>query len=187
MRAVVLSLLIVPALSCAVAIAQQHTVPGTGASSGYDPFQLDWSSGRFRYVPVPYDPADAGSPFKYNWFTGRWDYVPWPAPPSVYEMNQADKSITPGNLADEAEVASGRILGTPAPLPAAAPPSSMMRLGPIEGIQNYIRPTTRPFTHPRTLATQPASSVPARSGRLPGRWEYDQASNRWVHVMPSGR
>src|SRR5437868_6947139 len=49
------------------------------AQSGYDPFQLNWRTGRFEYVPIPYDNEPEGSgysPFRFNWHSGNWDYVP---------------------------------------------------------------------------------------------------------------
>src|ERR1051326_4219698 len=63
----------------------------TTTPSGYDPFQLDWSTGRFRYVPIPYEPEQPGpnyDPYRFNWYTGRWDYVPYPGPGSVYGQSQ---------------------------------------------------------------------------------------------------
>jgi hypothetical protein len=61
------------------AIAQQHTAsvqpqyrqPGYNAGpprSAYDPFQLDWTTGRFRYVPTPYEgsPGAGYDPYQFN-------------------------------------------------------------------------------------------------------------------------
>src|SRR4051812_23830151 len=53
------------------------------SQSGYDPFQLNWSTGRFDYVPTPYAAEPAGAnynPYRLNIYSGRWDYVPVPAP-----------------------------------------------------------------------------------------------------------
>jgi hypothetical protein len=47
-------------------------------SSAPSPFRLNWSTGRFDYIPVPYSLQPSGSydPYRFNTFTGRWDYVP---------------------------------------------------------------------------------------------------------------
>src|SRR5689334_16343625 len=59
---------------------QPNSVP-----SGYDPFQLNWSTGRFQYVPIPYDTFSG--PYAFNWHSGRWDYVPYAPPPAVEYFN----------------------------------------------------------------------------------------------------
>src|SRR5882757_7295670 len=64
-------------------IYPEKAPPYTVAPSGYDPFQLDWATGRFNYVPIPYNPLDANRPYLFNWHTGRWDYTPYPSPTSV--------------------------------------------------------------------------------------------------------
>ena len=55
---------------------QPYAFRSTGPN--YDPFQFNWYTGRWDYVPIPYDevPGIAGTPYQYNSFTGRWDYVP---------------------------------------------------------------------------------------------------------------
>ncbi|HTL29530.1 MAG TPA: hypothetical protein VL282_09915 [Tepidisphaeraceae bacterium] len=49
--------------------------------SGYDPFVLDWSTGRWNYAPIPYSVFNG--PFAFNWHTGQWDYLRQPMTPSV--------------------------------------------------------------------------------------------------------
>lgn len=46
--------------------------------SVYNPFQLNWSRGRFEYAPLGYVPAGGASydPYRFNSYSGRWDYVP---------------------------------------------------------------------------------------------------------------
>ena len=47
----------------------------------YNPFQFNWHSGKWEYVPIPYEPEPAGpnyNPFRFNWSSGKWDYVPIP-------------------------------------------------------------------------------------------------------------
>ena len=50
--------------------------------SGEDPFRYNPHTGRFDYVPIPYDPEPPPgrgySPFRFNWHSGGWDYVPVP-------------------------------------------------------------------------------------------------------------
>jgi hypothetical protein len=61
----------------------QRQQPYGSAPSGYDPFRLDASTGRFVYVPIPYDTTGGYSPYQFNWYSGRWDYVPVQPPASA--------------------------------------------------------------------------------------------------------
>src|SRR6478672_3530287 len=79
-----------------------HSVP-----SGYDPFVLNSHTGRFDYVPIPYEPQRPGSgydPFRIKWHSGTFDYVPVPLQ-SDYEfaasqredlLNNAPNSLDTG-------------------------------------------------------------------------------------------
>src|SRR4051812_25358369 len=59
-------------------------VPGAQGQlrSGQDPFQYNPWSGRFDYVPIPYEAQPFGAnynPYRFNWYSGRYDYVPTPS------------------------------------------------------------------------------------------------------------
>jgi len=94
--------------------------------SGYDPFVLDHSTGRFRYVPIPYDPEPPGSgynPFRLNWHSGNFDYVPVPT-----ELDYARwRAAAPDNGRRVNAVAGGAagagatgFMGTAQPVPPSA-------------------------------------------------------------------
>jgi hypothetical protein len=58
--------------------------------SGYDPFIFNWSSGRWEYVPIPYDIRSG--PFAFNWHSGRWDYYGGDfEPSSVYSGREPER------------------------------------------------------------------------------------------------
>ncbi len=48
----------------------------------YNPFRYNSFSGRYDYVPIPYDRDRSGGPnydpYRFNWHRGGWDYRPWP-------------------------------------------------------------------------------------------------------------
>jgi len=166
----------------------------TVAPSGYDPFQLDWSTGRFIYTPVPYSPLDMNSPYRLNWHTGQWDHIPW-APPT---SNLPAATNTPER--------------TPPPLPSnvnvfqfnsALPPTAQATqagyvLNPNVGESQFIfRPTTRPTTRP-TGPHGLASTQPTRLQAAPvndplhldptqGRWQRDPRTGRWMHILPGSQ
>jgi hypothetical protein len=60
------------------------------AQSGYDPFRFNWSTGRWDYVPIPYDIRSG--PFAFNWHSGRWDYAPTEFTPSnIYTGREPER------------------------------------------------------------------------------------------------
>ena len=64
----------------------------------YDPYQFNWATGQWIYVPIPYAPEAAGTaynPYRYNAFTGRWDYIPIPSQPGVGPVNNSALSAPP--------------------------------------------------------------------------------------------
>jgi hypothetical protein len=81
----------------------------TSTANG-DPYQFNWYSGRWDYVPVPYDapssPAQAASPYRFDPQTGQWQYNPWQmtgtpvsagvpgAPPTPAPQSPAEPSPT---------------------------------------------------------------------------------------------
>jgi hypothetical protein len=67
--------------------------------SGYDPFILDWGTGRWVYAPIPY--TVRSGPFAFNWHSGRWDYLRQPMAPGedVYGRVAQQHSLSGGNAA----------------------------------------------------------------------------------------
>src|SRR2546429_5221856 len=60
-------------------IYPEHQATYWSAGTSYDPFRLNWATGRFDYAPIPYTSESRGSnydPYRFNEYTGRWDYVP---------------------------------------------------------------------------------------------------------------
>lgn len=103
MRSVDLSIAVILALNLGgLALGQyqqgpiypQRPQPYGSAPSGYDPFRLDSSTGRFLYVPIPYDTTGGYSPYQFNWYSGRWDYVPVQQPGNVFTQNSASAAPT---------------------------------------------------------------------------------------------
>jgi hypothetical protein len=167
--------------------------------SGEDPFQLNWSTGRFDYVPVPRDPSSG--PYQYNSYSGRWDYVPVPAPQSPQEILSASRlSLPPAevpavNLGDRARLgalAPGAVpVDNALPAGAALPPDvslprrdvTFTRIAKSADKQSVLRPSTRPSTQPASRADKwdPLSLSPSA-----GTWTYDVTTGRWIHVLPPG-
>jgi hypothetical protein len=127
----------------------QRPQPYGSAPSGYDPFRLDSSTGRFVYVPIPYDTTGGYSPYQFNWYSGRWDYVPVQPPASVTAQqtsNAPSFQMSPQQYYQ--------------PMYA---PQSQQSYWPQPG-DYYYRPIQQPATQPTTQptpATAP-SAAPAR-------------------------
>ena len=163
--------------------------PQRNLQSGEDPFQFNPYSGRFEYVPIPYEfsPGTAGAPaYGFNWHSGRWDYVPTPPLNSNLALT---REVTPGNYLD------GRVspqMGVGANASAGEAQTAAAMIGPSPGAQENVvvraaaspppskKPTTTPATQP---AKNPPPPPPMRV-RLAGHWEFDYATGRWVFVLP---
>lgn len=91
---------------------------------GYDPFQFNWFTGRFEYVPIPYD-QQAGSPYQFNCYSGRWNYNPAAGASSASPGGQASAGQAP-----------------PPNVPMPSPPAAVVRQPDDSGL--WSRPTTRP-------------------------------------------
>jgi len=179
---------------CASALAQYRVGPvypekptpyatPNQAQSGYDPFQLNWRTGRYDYVPTPYDNEPQGntySPFRFNWHSGQWDYVPVaPVEPMSGQIQR--QPVTSGNFVDtrlypsqpttggEAQTARGYV--PPEPAAAPAPPA---------------KPSTQPTTTPARpeIPSYPPGPPPKMRVKLAGHWQYDYSTGKWVFVLP---
>jgi hypothetical protein len=155
------------------------------AQSGYDPFQLNWRTGRYDYVPIPYDNEPGGnySPFRFNWHSGQWDYVPVaPVEPMSGQLqrepvtsgNFVDTRLYPGQHTTGGEAQPARAYIPPAPEPAAAP-------APPEkpSTQPSTQPAAKPQVHPFPPGPPPKMRV-----KLAGHWQYDYNTGKWVFVLP---
>jgi hypothetical protein len=56
----------------------------------YDPFQFNWYSGRWDYVPIPHDGAAGTAPYRFNSYSGRWEYAP---PMRGQQPNQPGREV----------------------------------------------------------------------------------------------
>ncbi len=173
------------------AFAQQHTTTvqpqyAQPAASGYDPFQMDWQTGRFRYVPLPYDAQPAGSgynPFQINWFSGRFDYVPVP-PPQPVPVQRPEAGG--GNASNYIDTRVGAQAGVS---PQAAYPLSPAPMLAPEAPSYTIYPPPKPVTAPTTKpSTAPASEslgrIRSAADLANGRWEFDYSTGKWMYVLP---
>jgi hypothetical protein len=192
------------------ATAQQHSAPNYAAPvypqhpysnagqnpgpppaySGYDPFQFDARTGRFNYVPIPYEQPSAGSgysPWQFNWYSGRWDF--YSVPPSAFGYGYSNPAYSTPQLNDggpasnylgatgaEAQTASER-MGPSAinpgptpgsvPVPAAVPvPSTLINppMIPPPSRTAHRNPATQPTTRPSPrTTTRPSLSQPQRA------------------------
>jgi hypothetical protein len=202
MRVLIASLVV---LALAAELSAQHRIgpiypekqlPQTAppvATSGYDPFQLDWSTGRFVYVPIPYEHEPAGpnyNPFRFNWHSGRWDYVPYPGPGTTNESSKNLKSSEPLDQSYSVTIPTT----PPAPTrPAnAAASASILDSGqlisrplvcdkPAARAVQSPSPTTQPLTNWGPI---PRVYDPLRLNPAIGRWEYDDTTGRWKHYVP---
>jgi hypothetical protein len=180
-------LILVVALHMAMsgaALAQQHSVP-IGPQSGYDPFIWNYHTGRFDYVPIPYEPEPPGtnySPYRFNWHSGRWDYVAQPLASDYDALPRENEASTFMDTRVDLQQLSPRT--TPAPAADAAAPPMAMKLPPPPINPHLPRPATSPSTKP--LSPQLASKREQELARLRsvGRWDYDYARGRWIFVLP---
>ena len=180
--------------------------PAPVGGSGYDPFVLDHRTGKFRYVPIPYDPEPRGSgynPYRFNWHSERWDYVPLPIEQdyrlwqgaaanetqraagsyaaSVIERPSAPAATPARNPVMATDLAASRATQTTAvsrAIPPVPPPT------PPRMMPSGTKPTTRP-TLTRRLPAQGGDAGWTRVRGVTGRWDYDYQRGRWVFVLPS--
>ena len=171
-----------------VALAQQHTtsvqpqVPEKSTSAeavgssnaGRDPFQLNWQTGRFEYVPMPYQqqPGQPYSPFQFNSFTGHFDYVPVPPPAAPDYGPRIEKGV--GNASNyidtrvnmQMPAATVPQVGTQ-PDGEAIPASGVIAptYEPPPPTEIYRRPV--PPSPMKAPATRPAATQPAPGGAPP--------------------
>ena len=156
----------------------QNNAIGAGRPmSGYDPFVLNPRTGRFDYVPIPYEPEPAGpnyNPYRFNWHSGRWDYVPIPPAESNVATNLGEEAST-ASYAERPTVAAP----APAPQPAAKKTQQPRIIEPAAAPVPPVAPSTKPATAPARPYPPPAMRV-----NLAGRWEFDNKTGRWVFVLP---
>jgi hypothetical protein len=164
--------------------------------SGYDPFVFNSHTGRFDYVPIPYEPQRPGSgydPFRINWHSGTFDYVPIPLQ-SDYDFAASQHDDGGGRSINTIDTRLNGAAGPIRNLPPRPPPN--MSTPPVlaPGTQYNVvtvpvrsrRPATRP-SHATTAPSSPAQP-PMGDGfvRLTGHWEFDAARGRWIFVLPPG-
>ncbi|MEA2709738.1 MAG: hypothetical protein QOF78_2339 [Phycisphaerales bacterium] len=121
---------------------------GGSASTTYNPFRLNWTTGRFDYVPVPYrlDSAAASDPYHFNEYSGRWDYVPSLGPAVVPSESQ------PQPIADTVNLSP--ILALPLTKPSEPAPPLTIAPMTIQHTETYYR-------YPRPEPTAPPTTAPA--------------------------
>lgn len=145
---IILSIVILPLVLLTAAMAQWQVNPQTqqrnepvypnkpysfqSAPPGYDPFQFNWYSGRWDYVPIPYGSVGQ-SPYQLNQNNGQWNYVPQPAPPAP----AAPQSSAPGAPNDG-------VIRTPPP--AITPPMRISTTQPDDS-KLWALPATQPTEH----------------------------------------
>ena len=186
--------------------------PAVVRNSGYDPFVFNPHTGRFDYVPIPYDPEPPPgrgySPFRFNWHSGGWDYVPvpleldrerWDAEGrrrAAQDLggsasNYVDTRLeSPGELSLEAAPAAakeGPSEATPPSQPAVRPGTVFHRpAGDVPATRPATRPTTAPGPRQPTPPDigEPVGDGWVRTKGIVGRWEFDYLNGRWVFVLP---
>ena len=149
--------------------------PSTYWSTGnYDPFQLNWGTGRFDYAPIPYAPQSGGSnysPFQFNDFTGRWDYVPLPSTPSYTQQSVVVDSTVNPTITPTTQAPSSPQIQVPQPdfntgqgvevLARPVEPQWMVRAA-----ERSPKPTTAP-TQPQRPAPTPSLAPTTRPSGVP--------------------
>ena len=184
-----------PSVSLAADRGKEPMYRINSVPSGYDPFVFNAHTGRFDYVPIPYEPQRPGSgydPFRINWHSGTFDYVPIPLQ-SDYDFAASQREEPSNNAPNYLDTRTNTAQGPIRNLPPAPQPN--MSTPPVlaPGTQYNVvtipvrsrRPATRP-TH-ATTAPSPAKP-PAGDGfvRLTGHWQFDAARGRWIFVLPPG-
>lgn len=166
---IILSIVILPLILLAVAMAQWQVNPQvqqrTGpvyptkpysfqsAPPGYDPFQFNWYSGRWDYVPIPYNSGQ--SPYQMNQNSGQWNYVPQapaPAAPSTPQpANQNDGALritppsTPPLVITTTQPSDAKLWTSPSTQPAAESPRTVTFQGRLTGIRTInLRGSAQP-------------------------------------------
>jgi len=134
--------------------------------SGQDPFQYNPWTGRWDYVPIPYEADPFGSnynPYRFNWYSGRYDYVPAPSPWNDNGGSQAtgagatwqDTRIDTGAIPANAQIGPSQPTEPP-PVPGSRPVPAAVLIPP--------RPLAHPVPPPQPPATRPASQPSSLSG-----------------------
>ncbi len=159
--------------------------------SGYDPFQLNWSTGRFDYVPEPYRSAAGAGPYQFNWFSGRWDYVPWQPPQSPAEILAQSKARPVHQVPNYGLSLSRQISASAQPAAAVVAPTETTRGMTINIYRGHINNGPPTTARSKSMATTQPSQVPMMLPKDPlnipatvGRWEYDTTTGHWVHILP---
>jgi hypothetical protein len=152
---IILSIVILSSLLLAATMAQWQVNPEVqprnepvyppkpysfqSAPPGYDPFQFNWYSGRWDYVPIPYE--NGQSPYPINPYSGQWNYVPQPAPASGAAAPQSAAPSAPTN-------------GALKIVPPATPPLTVTTTQPSDA-RLWASPTSQPVGEsPRTVSFQ---------------------------------
>lgn len=162
------------------AFAQQHTIP-MPPQSGYDPFVYNRYSGRFDYVPIPYEAEPVGSsysPFRFNWHSGRWDYVAFPLPSDYDNAARQEAASTYVDTRLDTRVLTPRTIAEAEPAPPITTTFAPPPINPHVS-QQATKPTTKPSKHP-PIADQRLARL-----RTMGRWDFDYARGKWIFVLPS--
>ena len=152
--------------------------PAPVGQSGYDPFVLDHRTGKFRYVPIPYDPEPAGSgynPYRLNWHSGRWDYVPYPVEQDyrLWDAAAAESAKRRDGLRGRGDgVSSTDVVGAlDGAQSGAGSPIVAMDLSPSRAVQqtavSRAIPPAPPPTPPRTMPAGPRATTRPTLARNP--------------------
>jgi hypothetical protein len=189
------ALVLILTLSASAAIAQQHTVavqPQYGSdkhddgrapaiNSSHDPFQFDWSSGEFVYLPRPYESFDIHGPYRFNPTSGRFNYMPFSVPPPDY-WPPAERGT--GNASNYLDTRVG-LQSMPAPAPSQALSTAPEPQPPMMQARTVNVPP--PPTLPKGSTTKPAEAAAwkaASRAQLKGRWEFNAETGRWRCILP---
>ena len=179
-------------LGPAVAVAQYQVGPvyphnpnsqvpgGPGMlRSGQDPFQYNPWSGRFDYVPIPYEADPFGSPYRFNWHSGQWDYVPVPS-----GWNDDGSRYTGGAGAMWQDT---RIDTRALQAGAQSPPPQMSEPPPVPGSRPVpaavlIRPA--PLAQPVSRQRQPTTAPSTEPSSPPAAWDEPPESDAAPAPIP---
>ena len=115
----------------------------TVSGHNYDPYQFNWYSGRWDYVPIPYGSV-GGSPYRFNPAAGTWNYAPiQPAapPPMAAQAQPAGNGSAPPP--------------PPPPSPGITPPPLQAELPEHTGKE--LAATTERASSDNSLWTPPAT------------------------------
>jgi hypothetical protein len=130
----------------------------------YNPYQFNWATGQWVYVPIPYAPQATGSaynPYRFNAYTGKWDYVPLPSAPGVGPVNNSGLSVPP-----------------PPPMPQ---PVQTMQPPGGPPVETYKPPTGQPTTLPSVQIAKPI--VMTFDGKIVGEQAVDLYGDGRPHLL----